>query len=296
LNYLTKKNVQQKSSSTKVRYCRRKTGNLSLFLFFSMLLAIVLLGGCTGSKKDQKETTKKSKKSASPPIELHVSAATTLKDAFEQLAPSFEKENNVKIVLNFAASGVLQKQIEGGASVDVFASASPKQVDALVASDFIAADAPSVFAGNSLVIIVSKGNPSGIEGPDDLSKAKRLTTGNPETAPHGTKAKEWLEGLGLWNTLQPKFVFAENAAQTLDYVSRGEVDAGLNFANEANGRNDIEVVYTAPKNEIKPIKYVVAPLKDSKQSAVAKKFIDFLASSKAQKILVENGFLKASKE
>ena len=61
------------------------------------------------------------------PVELNISAATTLKKAFTELAPAFEEANSVKLVFNFGASGVLQKQVEGGAPCDVFASASPSR-------------------------------------------------------------------------------------------------------------------------------------------------------------------------
>jgi molybdate transport system substrate-binding protein len=227
------------------------------------------------------------------PVELSVSAATTLKAAFTELAPEFEKANNAKLVLNYGASGVLQKQIEGGAPCDAFASASAVQVDALVAKGLVSADSTETFASNDLVIIVPASNPAGIATPTDLAKANKLVTGNPETAAHGTKAKEFLTGLGSWDALQPKFVFAENAAQTVDYVARGEVDAGLVFASEVTGNDAVKVVYTVPKGAIKPIRYVAAPIKSTTQSALAEKFVAFLLTPEAQKVLVANGFKPA---
>ena len=162
---------------------------------------------------------------------------------------------------------MLQKQIEGGAPCDVFASASAVQVDALVAQGLISADSTETFASNDLVIIVPASNPAGVSAPADLAKATKLVTGNPETAAHGTKAKEFLTGLGTWDALQPKFVFAENAAQTVDYVARGEVDAGLVFASEVTGNDAVKVVYTVPKGAIKPVRYVAAPIKATTQPA-----------------------------
>ncbi len=101
------------------------------------------------------------------------------------------------------------------------------QVDALVAEGLISADATETFASNDLVIIVPAGNPAGITAPADLAKATKLATGNPETARPRHQGQGVPDGLGTWDALQPKFVFAENAAQTDDYVARGEVDAGL---------------------------------------------------------------------
>jgi len=227
------------------------------------------------------------------PIELDISAATTLRAAMAKLAPGFEKANNAKLVFNFGASGVLQKQIEGGAPCDVFASASPKQVDALITAGLISADSTATFASNDVVIIVPVWNPAGIVAPADLTNAAKLVTGNPDTAPHGTKAKEFLEAQGTWTALESNFVFAENAAQTLDYVSRGEVDAGFVFASEALGNETVKIVYTVPAGAISPVRYVAAPIKASENATLAEKFVAYLMTPEAQAVLVENGFKPA---
>ena len=249
------------------------------------LIAVVGVTGCAASTPVAAPPTE--------PVELNISAATTLKSAFTEIAPAFEEANNVKLIMNFGASGVLQKQVEGGAPCDVFASASPKQVDALIAAGLVSAESTSTFASNDLVIIVPADNPAAIATPADLAKADKIVTGNPETAPHGTKAKEFLTGLGQWDGLASKFVFAENAAQTVDYVARGEVQAGLVFASEVLGNDSVTIVYTAPATAIKPVKYVAAPIKGSSQAALAEKFVAYLSDPAVQKILMDNGFKPA---
>jgi molybdate transport system substrate-binding protein len=230
---------------------------------------------------------------ASPtaPAQVRVSAASSLEKAFEEMAPAFESANHARLVFDFGASGVLQKQIEGGAPADVFASASPKQVDALVSEGLVSAQDTVTIAGNDLVIFVPRGNPADIHGPADLGRARRLTTGDPSIAPHGAKAQEWLTGLKLWQALLPKFVFAENAAQTLDYVARGEVDAGIGFASEARGNSGVEVVYTVPRGAITPVRYILAPLRSSSQAPLARRFIDYVLSPAGLSVLRRNGFL-----
>jgi molybdate transport system substrate-binding protein len=252
---------------------------------------VALLAGCAQPTAQVEEPVE-----SEVPVELRVSAATSLKAVLDAVAPEFEQANGVKLVYNFGASGQLQKQIEGGAPADVFASASPAQVDALIEGGLISAASTETFAGNDLVIFVPKGNPAGITKPTDLAKADRLVTGNPETAPHGTKAKEWLEGLGTWSSLGPSFIFAENAAQTLDYVTRGEVDAGIEFESETTGRDDVEVVYLVPADQINPIEYVAAPLGASDQQQVAAAFVEYLLSQKVQTALAEAGFNKAPQQ
>jgi molybdate transport system substrate-binding protein len=247
-------------------------------------ICLLALAGCAPSKAATAPTT------GAVPAELNVAAASSLADVLERSAPAFEAAHDVKIVFNTGASGVLQKQIEGGAPADVFVSASPSQVDSLVEEGLIAAETTSTFASNDLVIFVPKGNPAGISGPGDLHKAERLVTGNPESAPHGTKTTEWLEGLGLWDALRPSFVFAENAAQTLDYVARGEVDAGIGFGSEAARGDSVETVYVVPKGEIKPVRYVAAPLKNASDAELAAAFVAYLSSDTVQQALLELGF------
>src|SRR5579871_3194871 len=105
-----------------------------LFLF----CALLLVGGPTGAHAD----------------ELLVSAAASLTDAMNALAEAFRKTNpQTTLRFNFASSGALQQQIAQGAPVDVFASASPKEMDALQQAGRIDPETRIDFAGNRLVLI-----------------------------------------------------------------------------------------------------------------------------------------------
>ena len=265
----------------------------ALALLGALAFAGSAFAGCASAPTATAPAETATPAAVTAPVQLDVSAATTLKKAFAILAPAFEKANDAKLVFNYGASGVLQKQVEGGAPCDVFASASPSQVASLVADGLVSAEATVTFASNTLVLIVPAANPAGITSPTDLPKANRLVTGNPATAPHGTKTREFLTGQDLWTVLQPRFVFAENAAQTVDYVARGEVDAGFVFGNEVLGNKDVKVVYTVPAGAIKPIRYVAAPIKAGKNVELATKFVRFLLTPEAQTVLVANGFKPA---
>lgn len=256
----------------------------TLALAVALLLALPLLGGCA-------EKAAADSGAAGPaPVELRVSAASSLKAVLEANAAAFEKANNAKIVFDFGASGTLAKQIEGGAPVDVFASASPSVLSTLVAEKLADASSVTTFAGNTLVILVPTGNPAGVHGPDDLAKLDRIATGEPALAPHGAKAQEWLTTLDLWDRLAGKLVFAANAAQTDDYVARGEVDAAIGFASDARGRSGLEIAYEVPKGAIKPIRYVAARVTDAKETALADAFLAYLATADMRRALTDAGF------
>jgi len=258
-----------------------------LLALFAVVSLALLTAGCSSP------APRTSSDVSSTPVELDVSAASSLKRVLTDTAPAFEKEHNVKLVFNLGASGQLVKQIEGGAPADVFLSASPAAVTTLAAESLVTTSSGAMFAGNTLVILVPKGNPAGIHGPSDLAGATKLTTGDPAVAPHGQKAVEWLTNLGLWTGLSPNFVFAANATQTDDYIARGEVDAGIGFASDAAGRSDIEIAYTVPDGQIKPIRYEAAVVSATTHSDLAQAYIDYLNSSAAQNAFVSFGFTMA---
>jgi molybdate transport system substrate-binding protein len=258
---------------------------VSLSAFWVVAAVSLGLWGCATPASTQPVSPAQ----AAPVTELKVSAGLMLKKPFEQLAPAFEKANNTKIVYNFGTMGVLQKQVEGGAPGDVFASASAKPVNALVAAGLASAADTETFAQNELVVIVPKGNPAAINAPSDLSKAQRIVTGDPVTTPHGATALQWLDQAGLASALKPKLVYAD----TLDLVARGEVDAAIAFASSAKTNPQVEIVYTVPPSELKPIPFVATTLTVSKQAELGRKFIEYLMSTEGQQVLAQNGFMPA---
>lgn len=225
--------------------------------------------------------------------EIIVSAAASLKNAFEELAPIYEKQAGVKPAFNFAASGVLQQQIETGAPADVFASAAQKQMDDLQKKGLIDEATRKDFTGNSLVLILPSDSKQKIVAFEDLAKPEfaRIAIGNPKTVPAGQYAEESLTNLKLWEKLQPRFIMAENVRQVLDYVSRGEVDAGLVYSSDAAIAGDkIRIVTQAPAGTHQEIIYPVAVIKDSKNNDASRKFIDLLLSDTGKKIMAKYGF------
>lgn len=228
------------------------------------------------------------------PVELRVSAAASLKKPFQRLQPVFEKASGVRLVYNFAASGVLQRQIEAGAPADVFASASPKQVDALIDESLVSAEDTRTFATVDLVLAVPEGNPGRIESPRDLSRARLVAVGDPQTAPHGMQAQKYLSRLGLWRSLEGRVSLGSNAEETLRTIERREADAGFVFASQLVGGHGVRAVFTVPSDLLPRSRYVVAPVFGTRQPAAAAEFVEFLGSPAGQAFLATDGFLPAS--
>jgi molybdate transport system substrate-binding protein len=227
--------------------------------------------------------------------EVTVSAAISLKNAFEEIGKVLEARQGIHCVFNYGASGDLAKQISAGAPVDVFAAAAMKEMDALEKQGMLEAGTRSVFAGNSIVLIAPAGS-TGISSFDALAKGfeGRLAIGNPKTVPAGRYAEEVLKHFALLPLLQEKLVYAENVRQVLDYVARGEAGVGIVYATDAIARGrEVAVLATAPPDAHGPVRYPVAVMKDSRNAAAAKAFIALLLSKQGQDILRKHGFTSA---
>ena len=226
--------------------------------------------------------------------ELMISAAVSLKSAFEECGRLYQQQTGLVPRFNFAASGILQKQIESGAPVDVFASAGQQQMDGLERRGLLLQGSRRDFARNVLVLIVPRNSRARIRSFADLSGAAfdRLAIGNPKTVPAGFYSQQILKGLQLWDKLQPRLIPAEDVRQVLDYVARGEVDAGLVYSSDVSvAGGKVAYVATAPGGLHDPILYPIAAMRDSRQPGAAKNFIDLVLSPPGQAILKKNGFL-----
>jgi molybdate transport system substrate-binding protein len=225
---------------------------------------------------------------------LTVSAAASLTDAFNEVKAAFEKANpGVTVTMNFAASGALLSQMEKGAPVDVFASADQKTMDQAVEKKLIDTATRVNFAQNSLVLTVPAGNPAKVADLPSLKGAavKRIAIGNPDSVPVGRYTKAALTKSGDWDPLAPKFVMAESVRQVLDYLSRGEVDAGFVYGTDAKqGGDKVKVTAEIPLET--PVSYPVAVLSGSADKKDAASFVKFVTGQQGQEILAKFGFKK----
>lgn len=226
--------------------------------------------------------------------ELLVSAASSLTNAFKEAAQSYEAQYpGTKVALNFAASGVLLQQIAKGAPVDVLASADQETMDAAQKQGLLAADARRDFVRNSLVLVVPSDSTFHVKRLDDLGLAAitRIAISNPASVPVGRYARHALEAAKLWPQIQAKAITTQNVRQSLDYVARGEVDAGFVYNTDAALMKDkVRVAFEIPLDV--PVTYPIAAMKQGANGAEARRFVDFMLTPAAQAIFAKYGFLK----
>jgi molybdate transport system substrate-binding protein len=226
--------------------------------------------------------------------DLNVSAASSLTNAFKDIAQSYQRQYpDTKVQLNFAASGTLLQQLAKGAPVDVLATADQETMDAAEKQDLILIKERKDFVRNSLVLIQPINATIKIAGLEDLQQAgvKRIAIGNSSSVPVGRYAQAALQAARVLPGIASKLIHTQNVRQALDYVARDEVEAGFVYATDAAIMPDKVKVAVQIKVD-KAITYPVAVTKDSSNQVEAKRFVQFLASPAAQVIFNKYGFQK----
>src|SRR4051812_20846269 len=133
-----------------------------------MVLVMVAATACGGSSSGGKTATDGSPSNTAITGTINVSAASSLTEAFTTLGKQFESAHpGVKVVFNFGPSSLLANQINQGAPVDVFASASTANMDQVVSAG--GADDPTPFATNEMEIATPPSNPGNVRSVSDLA-------------------------------------------------------------------------------------------------------------------------------
>ncbi|MGF1524931.1 MAG: molybdate ABC transporter substrate-binding protein [Leptolyngbyaceae cyanobacterium] len=230
--------------------------------------------------------------SSSESVALTVSVAASVQDAMKEVQASYQAEfPNVTVTYNFGSSGSLAQQINQGAPVDVFLSASQQWMDDVEAKDQLVDGSRANLLQNTMVLITPQ-DATNIADFSDLAvnSIGKVAMGEPESVPAGRYAKEVLTTFNLFEALQTKFVFTKDVRQVLSYVETGNVDAGLVYATDALLSDRIEIVATAPTDSHAAIVYPVAVVNDSAHTDAAQAFVDFLSSDAATAIFEQYGF------
>jgi molybdate transport system substrate-binding protein len=223
------------------------------------------------------------------PPEVRVGAASSLKPVFARLASDYESISGVRPVATFGASGALAAQVDAGAPLDVLVLADDAALTKLHDSARLTTVAAEAFVGNALAVVVPADSKRTIATAADLAACERVAFADPAVAPLGKAARAWLEKRGAWKAVEPRLVRASDAAGTAELVARGEVDAGVVFANQAHDRSDLRVAFVVSQAESGPIAYRAAVVRGGRPRRAAD-FVSYLSSARARALLLDAGF------
>jgi molybdate transport system substrate-binding protein len=258
---------------------------------FAAGAAVSLLAGCGGSASGGAATSSgppgTTASSAALSGEITVLAAASLTDAFGTLGKQFQDAHpGTTVTFSFGASSALGTQITQGAPVDVFASASQKTMDTVVAAGAAASSTP--FTQNVMEIAVPPGNPAKITRLADLARPGVKVALCQAEVPCGATAAKVFANAGL--TVEPVTEEADVKA-TLAKVTLGEVDAGVVYVTDVLAAGDKVTGIEIPAGVNASTTYPIAALTASRNADLAKAFVDYVLSSDGVTVLAAAGFL-----
>ena len=250
--------------------------------YIYLLTFILLLSGVLSSCNRHSDRPQSS--------ELTVAAAADLTTAFEEIGRQFQNDAGTKVVFSFGSSGLLVRQIENGAPMDVFAAANTDYITQLDSKGLIFPDTKLVYARGQITLWTPKDSKQKVQSLADLTRPdiKRIAIANPEHAPYGKAAMEAFEKSGILEEVKSKLVYAENVRETLQFAQTGNVEVAIVALSLSNQSDGTWVVI--PDQLHSPIDQSLAVIKGTKNEQAARQFVKFVTGPKGRDILAKFGF------
>ena len=221
--------------------------------------------------------------------DVTVFAGSSLTDAFKKAGDELGKANpDARFTFNFGSSSTLATQITNGAPADVFASADDANMQKVLDAK-LTDGIPQTFASNRLQIAVAPGNPKKIAGLADLARPDVVLVLAAPTVPAGRYALEALSRSGV--TAKPVSQEVDVRA-VLNKVSLGEADAGVVYVTDVKASGNRVTGVDIPDRYQVVVLYPIAVVKNSKNTTLAHRYVDYLTSPAGQQVLAEFGFSK----
>ena len=222
--------------------------------------------------------------------EARVAVAANFAVTAQRLAEDFRSESGHILVLSSGSTGKFYAQIKSGAPFDVLLSADEDTPRRLESERFAVAASRFTYALGRLVLWSPR---PGFDREDALrtQRFERLAIANPRLAPYGLAARQTLEKLGLWEALQKKLVQGENIAQTFQFVSSGNADAGFVALSQVReARSGTGSHWLVPEAFHGPLRQDAVLLARGATNDAARGFLAYLKSARAGERIRSHGY------
>lgn len=226
--------------------------------------------------------------------DITVFAAASLTDALGEIGKLYEAKGKAHIVASFASSSDLARQIEHGAPADLFISADLQWADYLDQRGLIDKGSRLDLLSNDLVLVAPAGAevtlPIGRNFPLAASLGDgRLAVGDPDHVPAGIYARQALESLGVWHSVEDRLARAGSVRAALLFVERGDCPLGIVYRSDAQSDAKVRVIGAFPADSHPPVVYPAARVAGHNSPAVLE-FLRYLTTPEAAAIFKKYGF------
>jgi molybdate transport system substrate-binding protein len=229
---------------------------------------------------------------------LTVFAAASLRESLDAATRAWEVEGHGKVVVSYAASSALARQIEQGAPADIFVSADNEWMDYLLDRKLIEPASRFTLVRNSLVLVAPANSKLKSLDPSRRSALlaalgrERLAIAETTSVPAGKYARQSLEKLGIWDAIADRLAQAENVRAALEYVARGDTPLGIVYFTDARAEPRVKIVGRFPDKSHDLIVYPAARTSAAADPKLAATFLEFLRSRRAVEIFRRAGFVE----
>lgn len=223
-----------------------------------------------------------------------VYAAASLTEVLQQVGADYARDRGRTVKFSFGSSATLARQIEAGATADLFISADQDWMDYVDQRGLVRNASRIDLLGNRLVLIAPAGSRlaltigRGMPIRAALGAAGRLALADPASVPAGKYAKAALTSLGVWSAIEGRIVAAENVRMALLFVARGEAPLGVVYATDARVEPKVRVVGELPADSHPRIVYPAALTRGARTTAPA--FLQYLSGATARARFEAAGF------
>ena len=224
---------------------------------------------------------------------LTVGAPPSLRPALSDILPLFERETGAMVHIVYTPSKTLLRQVEKGASIDVFLSAGIEEVEYLYKKG-LTLNRPRIYAQTSLVLVMSADSPTTLVSLRDAlpNRTTRIALGNPETSYLGDVTARVLSKIYPAYKNRSNILYASDGEEIMNLIRTGKDDVGLVYRVNAINSGHVRISDETPFGTYAPIQFgqaVVSTCRPSLRS-VAEQFSDFVMTPRIQRLLVKYGF------
>lgn len=225
---------------------------------------------------------------------LIVGAPPSLRPAFSDILPMFEREYDVAVDVVYTSSKTLLHQIEKGTPIDVFLSAGVEEVEFLYKKGLTLNGRPRIYAQTSLVLVMSATSPDRLVSFQEAlsNRSTRIALGDPQTSSLGDVTARVLTKFYPTYKSRPHILYGAHSEDIMDLIRMGKADVGLVYRVDSISHGRIRISDENPIGTYVPIQFGQAVLSSVRASlrSAAEQFSDFLMTPRIQKLLSHHGF------
>ena len=225
---------------------------------------------------------------------LTVAAPLSLRAPFQEILRIFEQEYGVPVEVRYGPSHALRRQIEQGASIDVFLSESLQEVETLHHKRLTLFGGPLQYAQTSMVVVMSSASAATVISVSEASShgALRIALVDPKASSLGAIAAKALKQMDPLAYHRARLIPAPNTDEVVRLVSGGEADVGVVYRADAINSGLVRIIDEAPAGHSIPVVFgqaVVSTCREASRQA-AEQFVNFMMTARIQKLLLKYGF------